>query len=391
MSDVNVPVTAPSAPSTTSPTTEVVGSGDSMAVTFDDLNDLKPMKAKENKSDVKAEKEDKGEKSEGKKAKDSGEEKADKLEKAQAEKAKLAAEAQARKIKAKLKDKEIDLDEELMVSHKVDGKIVDVPIKELLSNYSGKTAWDKRFSALDQERRSWTSQKTEAETRIKAIMEAQDPEERFFKMAEFAGKHPVEVRRKFLEENMNLLEKWYGMSEDERKADELQFENKYLRSQADKAKSDFETRTKQEALAKQVGQVVQKYGIDESSYQERESVLKALQSEGRLKQEVTPEFVAETMVKDKLWDFVENQLETLNAQLPEEQKNEALMSLVEMSFEHKLNQKQLSEIVDELWGPKAAKSVVEEKIQQREEFYEGKKAKPSSEPKAYDVWSFDQM
>ncbi len=388
---INAPVNAPSAPSTSAPTTEVVGSGDSTPVTFDDLTDLRAIKPKGEKKDVKVEAKDKGEKPEGKETKEAGKEKADTLAKAEQEKAKEKEAVAARKLKAKLKDKEMELDEDIMFSHKVDGQSVDIPIKELLSNYSGKTAWDKRFSELDRERKSWTSQKTEAEARIKSIMDAQDPEERFFKMAEFAGKHPVEVRRKFLEENMNLLEKWYGMSEDERKADELQFENKYLRTQAERAKSDLETRTRQETLAKQASQISQKYGIDIESYQEREQILQDLRKEGKLDKDVSPDFVASTLIKDKLWDFAESQLKTFNVQMPEAQKNEALMSLVEMSYDQGLSQKQLADVVDELWGSKAAKTVVEEKIQQRQEFMEGKKAKQSSEPKSYDVWSFDQM
>jgi hypothetical protein len=48
-------------------------------------------------------------------------------------------------LKAKVGDKEIDLDEESVIKIKVDGKEESVSIKQLKHNYQGKIPWDKHY------------------------------------------------------------------------------------------------------------------------------------------------------------------------------------------------------------------------------------------------------
>jgi hypothetical protein len=62
-------------------------------------------------------------------------------------------------LKFKSGDTLLDVPEAAMVTVKVDGKSVEVPITELMTNYSGKTAWDKRFSELTNERRSFAAER----------------------------------------------------------------------------------------------------------------------------------------------------------------------------------------------------------------------------------------
>ena len=77
-------------------------------------------------------------------------------------------------IKAKYADTELDLDEEAMVPVKINGKEEMVPIKDLLGNYSGKVAWDKKFSEIDMSRKQVAAQELklrEMADMVKAVYE----------------------------------------------------------------------------------------------------------------------------------------------------------------------------------------------------------------------------
>ena len=102
---------------------------------------------------------------------------------------------QARKmIKAKFQDYEIDLDEEALVPVKVNGKEEMVAVKDLMGNYSGKVAWDKRFTEIDKMRKQATTDTekvTQIRTALNEILSENDPEMKIMRIAEFAGMDPI--------------------------------------------------------------------------------------------------------------------------------------------------------------------------------------------------------
>lgn len=76
---------------------------------------------------------------------------------------KAAAEAAAaakavKKIGFKAGDQSIELLEDAVTDWKVDGQPVKVPLKELLQNYSGKVAWEKRFQEVADARKQTAEQ-----------------------------------------------------------------------------------------------------------------------------------------------------------------------------------------------------------------------------------------
>jgi hypothetical protein len=75
-----------------------------------------------------------------------------------ADESQLAA-PKAKTLSFKAGEQALEVPETAMVPVKVDGKTVEVPVTELMANYSGKVAWDKRFSDLTNERRSFASER----------------------------------------------------------------------------------------------------------------------------------------------------------------------------------------------------------------------------------------
>ena len=290
------PVSAPeSNPLASSATT----SESSEPVLFEDLgHESNIKKQKEKKADLPAESVESlkadGKDKEAKPKKETKEDKP-KAEKSGSEEKQAQLEAK-KLLKARAQDKEYEFEEDAVVSVKIDGKDVDVPIKDLLSNYSGKTAWDKRFSELDKERKTYLKMKDESESKIKSIFEEQDPEMRFYKMAEFAGANPLEVRRKFLEENLNLLEKWYSMSEDERRADELSYENRYLKHQQETMQRQARLGQAKAQLESQVKSMMATHKIEQNQFVDRYNEIESLVEQGKLgADKLTPEFITESI------------------------------------------------------------------------------------------------
>lgn len=425
MSDVFDLSTA-SAPVTTSDTvtagtTERTGEGDSSMDALDDYflptQHKSPTPKKESKQKSEEKKEEKkvdmpAEAIEAVKKSESKKDSKDELSKAEKpkeqkeaktkdsgkedEKAKL--EAQAKKIKAKRGDQEIDLQDDDLIPVKINGKEELLSLKELREDRAGKVQWDKKFSELSKERNQFMGKLKDAEDRIKAIFETKDPTEKFFKMAELAGKSPIEARRAFLDENIPLLEKWYSMSEDERARDEIEFENKYLKHQQETQKRQSELKQVQETLSAKIESLRAAHKIEREQFSERYELLKGLRDQGTLVDEsgkpvsITPEFVAETIVKDNMMDFAEKALAEESIALDESTKAQKLMKLCDLAYSQGLPPEEIPAMVSDIWGKGKAKQVAKQKEQQRQEFYEGKKeSAPSYQKPDSDVWSFEQL
>lgn len=375
-----VPSSTASAP-TSDATSITLGSGESPA-TFEELESVmahsskaaKAAKAEakaaakeaikeSKKEDVTVAKESKDEKDSADSKKE-GKEKAEGAEKASAE---LEAKSKAKQIaKGKLGDKELDLDLDTVLTHKVAGKEETITLRELLNDKSGKTQWDRKFSELDKERKGWQTKVTQANEKIAGIVNEQDPELRLFKLAEFSGKDPVAFRQQFLDDNIKLLEKWYGMSDDERKADALAYENKVLRHRQETSQKDLKTQQAIAELDKRARSVQAAHQVGEDDFLKRYEDLKSLKQQGKIEQALTPEFIAETIVKDRHWIAAEKALSGA------EVSSDQLLDLVETSYANKLTPAQTAEIADELWGPKSRSAVVKQTADEREKFLTGK-------------------
>lgn len=404
---------APSAPSTNLSTASAaaqdVSAGDSGPVTFDDLMTTskvikkgedaggnkkdEPAKkdAKESKDEGKKEAKDKLEKPESKSDKDG---KSKEKSKEQSKDAKQEAEAEKRRLlKYKHGDKEAELDEEAEFFVKIDGKDVPVKAKDLLSNYSGKTAWDKKFSELDRERQAYKKDFGKTSELVSKIMKETDPEMRFYHMAELAGGDPIGVRQKFLEDNVKLLEKWHTMTDDERKADAAAFEAKILKHQNQALSQKLKTEQAMKELDAKVTGLMGTHKIQRQEWVDTYDQLRAAQESGALKdQKLTPEFVAEVVQKNRIWNEAEIQLEKLGHAWDEGTKSTRLMALTEEAFKLGLTSSDVAELVAELYPKnKTTEDIVQEKAKEREEFLEGKRPARRTESAVKEALFFDEI
>lgn len=333
---------------------------------------------KETKSEGSKDLTDDRQKSETKKSDDKKESKSEKKPDAEKkddgkEKAKEDLEAKAKKaIKAKRGDEDLDLDEDVLFTVKVNGKEEPVTLKDLMGNYSGKVGYDKKFSELDKERRTWQGKYGEVEAKIKSIFEEQDADKRWYHMASLAGADPVQYRQQYLNDNLKLLEKYYSMTEDERKAEALEFERNYYKHQTETKDTALKTEHAKQALKSKIDGLLATHKIPAQDFVSYHDQIEDAVRAGKLdKAKVTPEFIVETIQKDKLWEAAAPTLEASG--FDETTKAKKLLDLVETAHSHGLTPEDTAELASELWGSKKKNKVIEEKVREREEFMTGKK------------------
>lgn len=370
-------------------------------ISFDELEQLtKETKAK--KSEKKEEQPkskdltsdtDKGKKHEPKpsqsKESDDKEEKSD-------EKAESKEEKQLRKmIKAKYEDSELDIDEESLVSVKINGQDQMVPIKDLLTNYSGKVAWDKKFSELDQNRKSLSAKELkirEISDTIRSVYEEQDPTVKMYKMAQLAGVDPVEFRNKFYNEQISLLEKYYSMTEDERKADALAYESNIHKMRADTLEKSIKDEQDFRSLTSKVANLRASQNVSELEFVQKFDQLEQMVQNGSLNgQYVTPEYIVEAIKVDRLWNSAAEKLESLDLGWNQQEKIQKLQKLVSNANQLGMKPEDMAEMVDELWGATKARNKIEQKKKENSEFLSGKKEVQQTKSQVDSPVFFDEI
>lgn len=298
-------------------------------------------------------------------------------------------------IKAKYEDAEIDLDEEAIIPVKINGKEEFVPIKELMTNFSGKVAWDKKFSELDQNRKTVQSQEMKVKEMadlIKQVYAEQDPTVKMYKMAQFAGMDPVEFRQKYFAENISLLEKYYNMTEDERKADALAYEANVHKMRADTLEKGIKEEQAYKELQTRVAKLRESHQVSESDFVEKYDQLAYQAQAGQLDPKfITPEYIVDAIKVDRLWSAAEQKLEGLSLDWSQQTKVQNLQKLVSNAHQLGLEPADIAEIIDELWGSKKTQKKIEDKKKQTQEFLTGKKEVQQVRNPSAELWSFDQI
>lgn len=393
------------AATTTSATEPVVVNGGDNAQFFDELESISS-ESQATKADKKAKAEAKEKEAQNPKGKEKdllntddkpkakeSKEAGKKEEKEKVEKPEAEKEAPKRKTyKAKFADADHELDEDLEFEHPVNGQPTKVKLKELLSDFSGRKNWNLEFQNISKDRKEVKEARSKIESiesQYKSMMEEKDPQIRIFKMAEAVGVSPLDFRNKFLNDNMKLLEQWSQMTDAEKQADALKFENEYLKYQTStKAELDAKRQALEQRQAS-INKLLTSKQITPDQYDAQEEFLKDLFSkQGKDPKEITPERVVEVFEKNKLWDSAQQVFEKLQHQM----STEAMIDFIDKAHFQGLKPEHMADVIDQIYGKSKAKEIIEEKQKQTQEFKTG--VKPSYQkpaPQNDEIWSFDQI
>lgn len=277
-----------------------------------------------------------------------------------------AVEKEIKRLVASYQDSNIEVPADAVFKHKVDKEEVEVSLQDLLNNFSGKQSWEKKFSELDQERKTYKQDLDVVNRYINEFAEVskKDKIAGLEKLAEAVGLNPLEYRRQLRNEMVNAFGSYLQMDEQEREQFDLKEELAFMKRQQEIQSQRAQEQQAQRELQLKYNELEQTHGIDSNRRDELLSELKQLGHE-----QVTPELLAQAHVAFKNQDRTIATLKDINPDFAvDENKQTVLMSLLQGNPE--MSDKELKEYANKLWGNDVSKAI--ENLQ--------KKAAPSNPP-----------
>jgi len=200
----------------------------------------------------------------------------------------------SKKLRMRMGEELFNVDSDASFKVKVDGKNEDVPLQELINNYSGKTAWDKKFTEIGKEKKTLevekaqvTKQSDELKAHVaKALapLRAKDgnPMDSLLYLVEMSGDDPYNAYRRIMESNLGELGKLMDMEDVER---ELYFHRKKDELYSDVAKKR-QGKLQEEQTFNQVVQKVdslrQSFNVTEDAYVDASDELEEIYAASKL-------------------------------------------------------------------------------------------------------------
>lgn len=195
-------------------------------------------------------------------------------------------------VRLKAGDNAVDVEENATVAVKVDGKKEFVPIKELMSNYSGKQSWDKKFTEFETEKNTFTEERTQFEGQKKEVVEhfgriggmiddiykdpAADPSAALRYLVDTAGGDVLHYEQRMLEHYGQIAADFSEMSEPERNLYWSERKNQILLdNQANRSKIDEERTAKEQRQQSEI-EIRKEYGVSDKEFDEAQAELAQL-------------------------------------------------------------------------------------------------------------------
>lgn len=232
------------------------------------------------------------------------------------------AKAAAKAYRIKQGESEFDLFADTPISVKVAGKDEQVPFQELLNQYSGKVDYNRKYSELDRERKTFHTERqglVEGINRIhKIAVDEGNPRLAIESIAEVLGADPDKIWTDMLKQVESQVDEFSRLSPEERKARKAETELDYYKNK-ERIQGQFKAR---EAELKQVDSVVnaiqETHKISRDEFFNAYKDLEAAHKQGTLKSELNPELVRDYILElrnhDKVNETIKDIGEVPNAQ-----------------------------------------------------------------------------
>jgi hypothetical protein len=262
------------------------------------------------------------------------------------------------KLRMRMGDELYNVDSDATLPVKIDGKVENVPVQELINNYSGKTAWDKKFTEIGKEKKALEFEKSQITAQKNKLVEhvnnaliplkdpAKNPLDSLLYLVEMSGEDPYTAYRRIMEANLEELSSLMDMTETER---ELHFHKKKDELHGKVAKQR-QAKAQEEQSFNQISQKVdalrQAHNVSEDEFVEASEELETLFTESKLDPEsITPEQVVDyaslkphiAKVKQLIGPYEEN--------ISEEKYGDVVAQLSRYLRDGKVDEKRVAEIL----------------------------------------------
>lgn len=232
-----------------------------------------------------------------------------------------------KKLRMRMGDELFNVDPDASFKIKVDGEMTDVTTQELINNYAGKTAWDKKFTEIGKEKKLLESEKVtltkQKESLNNHLQQALDPIkdpnknpiDSLLYLVEMSGEDPYAAYRRIMEANLDELSTLMDMGETER---ELYFHKKKDELHGNVAKKRQEKVQKESAFNQAIQKVDtlrQTYNVTEDGFVDASEELEGIYTDAGLDvNSITDESIVDyaslkphiTKVKELIAPYEEN-------------------------------------------------------------------------------------
>lgn len=271
-----------------------------------------------------------------------------------------------KKIYMKIGDETFAVDSNALIPHKVDGKPVQVPLQELLNNYSGKEAWDKRMNEanvknIEVQKKEQAVQEVNGKVMgfVKDIMSIvenpdADPEDILEKIADYYensidGKEIdlYALKERSFKSKLQELAKVLNMEDADRRAYFLEKQKENLLKQAEKRKAKTESSAKLNTYREKANALRKSYGVSETQYVD---ALEELRSFGHEDKDISEQNIVEWAATKPHRAEVHNLLEPFKDQISDESYGEIVWSLSHLLREGKETNQSIKAHIEEVFG-----------------------------------------
>jgi len=306
----------------------------------DDLEDLGTKS--EAKAEKKAEKADKSEKADKEDTKDA---KSKKNTQAEPEKA----------LKFKVGDKEVELAAGAMVPVKVNGKVTEVPIQEVINRYSQQKHLDDIYRNYKTEKAQFDTERQKISDVISKSYEmlSQKKDLRGFVeyMSEALGVDGQKLYTEAVDKIRQAFDEESTLTPEERRLKQLEEENTFYRNKAESQRTAEAEAKKTKALESQVESVITKSGMDKSTFvQAYDELVQSGVDAARL----TPEMVGTYYTNKRTVERIESRLSDINPEIATEENIEKLATL---AIQTGASEQEIEEVIQELYANNAEKKL----------------------------------
>ena len=164
--------------------------------------------------------------------------------------------------------KEVDLNPELEIEFKVDGKMERMKLAEVKNHLSGKVNWDRKNNEFFSSKKKFEDQVKYVNEQVDSIlkMAQEKPEAALFELARLAGKSPEEYAR-MLQGTMEGATRWQDMTEAERRAVMAEAENLGYKAEAERRRKIEEGHKADEARVNSINSLAKDLELSDDDIQ----------------------------------------------------------------------------------------------------------------------------
>lgn len=257
---------------------------------------------------------------------------------------------------------------------KVDGEVQKVTLEELKNNYSGKVAYDKKFSKLDGERKALEKQISDINSYVNELgktMKNSSMLEGVFKIGELNNIGPHQITQALIKELLPEINRRMDLSEDQVELEYNRADLEYNRKLQEKQTADFEQRQSTMELQSRIGKVMDSLGADNEEWND---AVDFLDKNLPRSEELTPERVGEYIEYKRAESRTISELESFeNGAFAKNQ--DVFNSLLEVIHTHPtFTSQDLQELLNEVYGA-SKQEVAEQEVNRMADRKSAKSAK----------------